>query len=122
MRKSLTCISLGIVLFLQSRTALGQSIPRYTPQRPTISPYLNLLRTDNGVMPNYYSLVRPQLDQQSFDNRVLLSERSQARAIRQLSEISDAATTGQTGTGSTFRNLSHFQNRSHYYPGKQRRK
>ena len=120
MRKSLIGIIFGVVLALQAQIAPGQDIPRYTPQRPTISPYLNLLRNDNGILPNYYSLVRPQLSQQSFDNRILSTSRSQARAVRRLSELSELATAGQTGTASTFGNISHFQNRSHFYPARQR--
>jgi hypothetical protein len=120
MRKSLICITLGIVLAVYSQNSSGQDIPRYSPQRPTISPYLNLLRNDSGPLPNYYSLVRPQLRQQSFDNRMLAATRAQEQQVQQLREITDAAAAGPTGTASTFGNLSHFRNQSHFYPVKQK--
>ena len=119
MRKTLVCIGLGIALAAGSRGSSGQDIPRYSPQRPTISPYLNLMRDDNGSLPNYYSLVRPQLFQQSFDNRVLKTARAQERAVQKLSDVANTETTGPTGTGSTFGNLSHFRDRSHFYPVRQ---
>jgi len=120
MRRSLICITLGVMLAIHSRSSLGQDRPRYSPQRPTISPYLNLLRNDSGPLPNYYSLVRPQLNQQSFDNRILSATRAQEQQVRKLNEVTDADAAGPTGTGSTFGNLSHFRNRSHFYPVKQR--
>ncbi len=120
MRKSLILITLGIMLAVHGRNSAGQDRPRYTPQRPTISPYLNLLRNDSGPLPNYYSLVRPQLNQQSFDNRILSTTRAQELQVRKLNEVTDAAAAGPTGTGGTFGNLSQFRNRSHFYPAKQR--
>lgn len=119
MNKTLVCIGLGIAIASGSRASNGQDIPRYSPQRPTISPYLNLLRNDNGSLPNYYSLVRPQLFQQSFDNRVLMANRAQERAIQKLSDLASTETTGATGSGSSFGDLSHFGNRSHFYQLKQ---
>ena len=118
-RKTLVCIGLGISLAAGSPESNGQDIPRYSPSRPTISPYLNLLRNDSGSLPNYYSLVRPQLFQQSFDNRILRENRAQERDVQRLSELTSAETAGQTGSGSTFGDLSHFGDRSHYYPVKQ---
>ena len=118
-RKTLVCIGLGITLASGSRASNGQDILRYSPRRPTISPYLNLLRNDNGTLPNYYSLVRPQLYQQSFDNRILMANRAQERAVQRLSDVTSAETTGPTGSGSTFGNLSHFGNRSHFYQVKE---
>lgn len=39
----------------------------YRPRRPTVSPYLDLLREPTGVLPNYYELVRPKLQiQETF--------------------------------------------------------
>jgi hypothetical protein len=103
-------------LAMLNQTALAQDVPRYQPQRPTVSPYLNLLRNDNGALPNYYSLVRPQLNQQSFDNQILSRAESQARATQKLSDVATKGQSGPTGTSSTFRNFSHFRDRSHFYP------
>ena len=92
----------------------AQDIPRYSPRRSTTSPYLNLLRNDTGPLPNYYSLVRPQLDQRSFDNRIASQTRMQGLAVQQLAiqQLSGASGRGiaaPTGSGSVF------GNRSHYY-------
>lgn len=41
----------------------------HSPQRPTFSPYLNLLRAGNSPTLNYYGMVRPELQfQQSIAN------------------------------------------------------
>ncbi|MCX7396074.1 MAG: hypothetical protein NT138_00175 [Planctomycetales bacterium] len=123
MKKSLICVILGIVLAGHSQGSSGQDIPRYTPQRPTISPYLNLLRNDNGSLPNYFSLVRPQQNQRNLDNQILSTTRSQARQVQELNDLAAGGTSGgATGSAGTYRNLSHFYpaNRSHFYPAKQK--
>lgn len=44
----------------------ANSLNNYLYNRPTVSPYLNLTRTDTGnFMPNYHTLVRPQVDQRN---------------------------------------------------------
>lgn len=86
--------------------------PRYRPQRPTVSPYLNLLRNDDAGVPNYYSLVRPQLDQLSYHRSVTKFAQSTDLAIRDLTSIAGKTETGPTGTGGVYNNLSHF------YPAK----
>lgn len=98
----------------------GQDIPRYAPKRPTISPYLNLLRGNEGPLPNYYSLVRPQLDQRSSDTRISHSSQSNDLAIRSLSSIVERTESGPTGTGSVFNNRSHFYPRSTTSPLRRR--
>lgn len=105
----------GLVTAVSMSSTQAQP-PRYTPSRPTVSPYLNLLRNDNGTIPNYYSLVRPQLNQLDFDNQVRISAKSQALAVRRLETLSQqqGASSSPTGTGSVFNNL------SHYYPQSRR--
>lgn len=39
--------------FVASGEAYGQRPSRYTPSRPTVSPYFNLFRTNTGGLPNY---------------------------------------------------------------------
>ncbi len=113
MRRFLKSTVFAILLAVPCLRADGQDTPRYRPQRPTVSPYLNLLRNDNGPVPNYYSLVRPQLNQQAFDNRIASAARLQSLSIQKLEDIAERGATGPTGTGSVYRNLSHF------YPAKQ---
>jgi hypothetical protein len=90
---------------------VGPPPGRYQPTRPTISPYLNLLRRNAGPLPNYYSLVRPQL-QQLETNRQQQAVNSQHRGElqtlnRQVLTISESPA-ASTGTGAVFRNYSHY--------------
>ena len=113
MKSTGTTVMAGFLALVLLEHAGAQDIPRYSPNRPTVSPYLNLLRTDSGGVPNYYGLVRPQLNQQAFDRQISNTARSQNLAIQKLSTVSELRSTGPTGTGSVFKNLSHF------YPSKQ---
>lgn len=93
-----------------SGLSLGRSelcsaqVARYQPRNPTISPYLNLTRFDNGGIPNYYSLVRPQLNQQRFNSQAQRVANFQEQQINTLqSEVSPGrATPVITGGGSWF--------------------
>lgn len=86
---------------------------RYEPARPTISPYLNLLRRDAGPIPNYYSLVRPQLNQIEINQRQQVNNRLQQTQIqdnsRNITNVSKSIA-GPTGTASVYRSY------GHYYP------
>jgi hypothetical protein len=59
---------------------------QYQPAKQPLSPYLNLLQTNFGPVPNYYSLVRPRLAQDSFNQQVKANERAQSLRIQQISE------------------------------------
>jgi hypothetical protein len=53
-------------IMISASASVGQE--RYTPAKPTVSPYLNLFQNNrngsfNRALPNYYTLVRPQLEQ-----------------------------------------------------------
>lgn len=64
--------------------AHGQGRRTYEPSSPTVSPYLNLLRSNLGPLPNYHSLVRPQMRQQAFNRgatQVLDYNRRQINSI-----------------------------------------
>jgi hypothetical protein len=99
--------------------ALAQVPPvRYQPTRPTISPYLNLLRRDVGPLPNYHSLVRPQLQQLANNQQQQLQLQQQRASIQanttrltQVEEVQSLSTAAPTGSAAGFRNY------SHYYPG-----
>jgi hypothetical protein len=99
---------------LLAQPPVGQAPPaRYEPARPTVSPYLNLLRRDIGPIPNYHTLVRPQLQQREHQQRQQIVNaqrqgdiRTLNRRVLELTEPSVAA----TGAGGGFRNY------SHYYP------
>jgi hypothetical protein len=59
---------------------------QYQPAKQPLSPYLNLLQTNFGPVPNYYSLVRPRLAQDAFNQQVEANERTQSLRIQEISE------------------------------------
>jgi hypothetical protein len=67
-------------------------------QDPTVSPYLNLHRNeeDNEAAPNYYSFVRPQIEQLESNRRQRLEVE---RLERQLQSRSSSAVMPQSGDG-----------------------
>ena len=93
---------------------------RYQPQTATISPYLNLLRVNPSGLPNYYSLVRPQLEFDSFRRQQTVAVQQQQLALDALQ--SNAAQTDRfirpTGTHGRFfdtGSTAGFMSPSHYY-------
>lgn len=82
--------------------------------RPPVSPYLNLFRNDAGLAPNYYTLVRPQLQQLRFNQR-------ESYAVGRLEQATAVLTTrsSQRGDASDLvRPTGHparFFDYSHYY-------
>ena len=86
------------------------------PNGPTVSPYMNLLQGNNQLngIPNYQSLVKPLVDQQSAIQR---QGNSLQRLQQQVNSGAGAASTGgRGGTG----HATHFMNLSHYFPPPQR--
>ena len=88
---------------------------KHIQQRPTVSPYLNLVRDDSGAAANYQTLVRPQMEQIDFNRQ---QEMQLDRLDRQFQDFRSESAFPQQGalnlreTGHTTR----FMNRSHYYP------
>lgn len=107
----------------------GQTAPASKPfanvsPEPTVSPYLNLFRTDlsgNDDL-NYQTLVRPQLQQQAFNRQMSVQTQQmnmRMQAIAAQNPYSSPRGSTQmmpTGHRSTFRNY------SHYYPALSRRR
>jgi hypothetical protein len=101
-------------LFAHAQTRSGQ----YTPARPTVSPYLNLLRQGAGPVTNYYTQVRPQQQQQAINQQqqaINLQQQSlmqtQQQGLRTVQEGLLQVREPQvnpTGTGGGFMNYSHF--------------
>mgnify|MGYP003501423407 CR=1 FL=1 len=79
-------------------------VRRYTPNTPTISPYLNLTRNNGGGLPNYYSLVRPQMQQQDFDRQQVAQQQTQGQKIMTLQDEVQAGLT-PTGKNAGFMNF-----------------
>jgi len=91
---------------------------QYLNTRPTVSPYLNLLRSrgDTGL-PNYQSIVRPQLQARQNQAR---QQQQMARMQQDLRQLRDSRVNRegqQTLTGHPTRFMEHL----HYYPGLSRR-
>jgi hypothetical protein len=88
---------------------------KHIQQRPTVSPYLNLVRDDSGAAANYQTLVRPQMEQIDYNrqqenrldhlNRQFQNFRSESAYPLQGSQ--DIRETGH---------ITQFMNLSHYYP------
>ena len=95
------CVS---VLSLGRSELCSAQVARYQPRTPTISPYLNLTRFDNGGIPNYYSLVRPQLNQQRFNSQTQRAANFQEQQINTLQSKVNPGTAAPviTGGGSWF--------------------
>ena len=93
-----------------------------TSHRPTISPYLNLLRSDEGgAAPNYHAFVRPQLQQ----NRVNQQQTRRNQTVyRQLQSIQSRPAFPTQGSQRMYptghRTL--FLNHMHFYPSQQQRR
>lgn len=101
--------------------ACHAQVARYQPRTPTISPYLNLTRFDNGGLPNYYSLVRPQLNQQRFNTQAQRTVNFQEQQINTLqAEVNTGTNTPViTGGGSWFMQpatQTRFLDSSRYFP------
>jgi hypothetical protein len=96
----------GVLLTsLMAASAHAQYGSSDNPVGPTVSPYLNLLQTDQFGATNYQSLVRPLINQGNAINR-------QANSLNRLQQQVSGGRGGSRGTGhATF-----FMNYSHFYP------
>lgn len=121
MRSGNQCL---LIALLAAGASLGatavdaQGVPRYSPQTPTLSPYLNLLQADRGPLPNYFTLVRPLQRQAQLNQQAGLELRRQATEIEQTRvEFGQRAITA-TGKASWFFNFgerNQFGQTSHFY-------
>ena len=94
---------------------------RYEPPSPTTSPYLNLTRLDNGGLPNYFALVRPQIQQRQINLQNQAQLRLQERQIIRLeNEVQRGMNVaGATGSSSWFMvpgNSVKFLDTTQFYP------
>lgn len=109
----------GLVLCSAADAQLPQTAPPagntfgQAPRRPTVSPYLQLLRPEALEVPNYQTLVRPQIEMRE-------AEAQNQRAIQQLQqEVANASPTMRTGASYMVRPTGHssqFLNYLHFYP------
>lgn len=112
----------GIFVLGMSWVVAPSSIQAQTPfsdmptLRPSVSPYLNLLRNSGGGVSNYHTLVRPQIQ----------ARESLLRQQAQINQVQRQVQRGQPGgvpvRGSQeIRGTGHetaFMNYLHYYPAR----
>lgn len=82
--------------------------------RPTVSPYLNLLQGGGGALnlPQYQTLVRPFLEQQSINDRNAFNSQVMGRRINSLQQqVNQQQYSPARATGHPTR----YMNYSHYY-------
>lgn len=96
-------------------------VRRYRPSTPTVSPYNALTRLNGGALPNYFSIVRPQLDQRAFNLQEQTLRRGQSQTLLRLQNDIQRGLlpAAATGTGSSFLNpgtRSSFLDTSRFYP------
>ena len=111
---------LFFVFFAQCAPLLAQygggiyrgGVNPYNP-KPTVSPYLNLLQ-NNQNLPQYQTLVRPFLEQQSIND---INQRDSQLMRRQINTLQGRSAGAGAGSG-PMRSTGHptrFMNYSHYY-------
>jgi hypothetical protein len=120
----------GGCFFLSASEGTAQR--RYEPARPTVSPYLNLFGRQRGIVPNYFTEVRPlqqqyqfQQQQNQFNQTQQQRWQQQNQSIMQLQtdvhgiqQNGTGALIAPTGKGSWFGQPSGrqtFMNTSRYY-------
>lgn len=133
MRRAIWAI--GVILAGAAQSAFAQSqgsrqLPAYQP--PPVSPYINLLRTDQNRIVTYQGIIRPQI----YDNRYRQFQQNQIDRLNsnlasqkavsnaryranqaQLSALQSNLNPGQVQTG----HPTTFMNRGDYFPGYRRR-
>lgn len=103
-------------------------VARYQPRTSTVSPYLNLGRFNGGGLPNYYALVRPQIQQRQFNSQASrVAQLQQAEIASLQTQVQQGVTTQEaaTGTNSWFMvpgTTHQYQNTSQFYPPKMPRR
>jgi hypothetical protein len=75
-------IFFSLTLIIASSEPAEAQARRYRPSRPTVSPYLNLLRPDVGPLPNYHALVRPQLEQQITNKEIAAALEANSKRLQ----------------------------------------
>ncbi len=115
-------LSLGLFLFCIGTDAVcSAQVRRYQPRTPTVSPYTDLVRFNNGSLPNYYAFVRPHVNQRAFNLQEQALRQRQAGALHRLQNDvqrgqQPAAPTGTSSWFMTPGSRSTYLDTSGYYP------
>jgi hypothetical protein len=74
-----------------------------------MSPWIGLLQSNTGPMPNYFTLVRPRLEQQQVNAQVQATDQFRSLQIQQLSRnAASGEPVLQTGKQAGFMQFMHF--------------
>ncbi len=105
-------LAVACVASLAAATQCRSQVMRYEPARTTLSPYLSLTRLNNGALPNYHALVRPEQRQEQLRlNEQVLRRRQDAQLQRLENDFQRGFLPAtETGKRSTF-----------FYPGSRAR-
>jgi hypothetical protein len=121
--RSIMTLLLAAIVGAFGACSASRCLAQYQPRRPTVSPYLNLTRFNDGGLPNYYALVRPQIQQQQFNAQARVLAGAQQQEIGRLQRDVDAglaapaaATTGGGGWFMVPGVQSRFLDTTGYYP------
>jgi hypothetical protein len=107
----------GWAILSAPTAVMGQQItrprnPTASTFRPTFSPYLNLLRADTGVLPNYQQFVRPEqllLNSIQRQDREIRQTQQAVRSVdRRIDSFRSQGSVAPTGVRGEFLNYSHF--------------
>ena len=115
---ALTFVLATILLNPGTASAQGNFPRRYqSPSGPTITPYLDYFRNDNGVLNPYYNFVRPKAEMRNNTQRLMnelrATEANANQLGRELKDMQNAPSrAAATGTAATFDSL------GHYYPAR----
>lgn len=111
-----TCLLCGLVIGCtivgSARSASAQRNWPYQPSRPTTSPYLNLYRTDSGVVDNYNAFVRPEIEMRNAMGR---QQNALTRQGTNLNTIEQYLSGRQRGDARSTSGAGVFMNYLHYY-------
>ncbi|MDZ4820461.1 MAG: hypothetical protein SGJ20_15955 [Planctomycetota bacterium] len=97
---------------------VNAQIPSYRPSRPVVSPYINLLQRGGGPLPNYFTYVRPILDQNIVNQQQQTAIMQNQRTMQQMEgqvlrmQESNARPTGAAGPAGFMNHTQFFSNYS----------
>jgi hypothetical protein len=101
-------------LYNPRSASISSATTNYLVNRPTVSPYLNLLRPESETaMPNYQTLVRPVVERRRQASRQAATiGRLQSRVTNMQGQMAGQRRGSQFTTGHPSRFMSYL----HYYP------
>jgi hypothetical protein len=105
------------LVLLSPAAAPAQNISQYSNiyQRPTVSPYLNLLNNNQFGISTYQTTVRPQIEEREAIQRNAASLQALQQQFQQGQQALPYSGRGGGRYGSSTGHPTRFMNYSHYY-------